>query len=316
MSNITQKTKLIALIGYPLGYTFSHLMHNAAINTLNMDYVYLTMPVPPGQLTAAVQGIRAFRIAGNVTTPHKDEIMPFLDYLTDDAEISGSVNTFYWQENKLVGDNTDVQSFMDSLRDNDIDIAGRTITIIGSGGSARSVAAACAQAGAKAIITYSKKLESVLKFVHDMGLLFSDTVWIPHSTLTTMFVEDFVNSHLVVNASPVGMFPNPQDTPLDETFLRALLPDTHVYDLVYNPVETTFLKIAKEKGLKTYDGLNLLVRQGGVSFKRWTGRDAPLEIMEGIMKKHIEQFIEKEKNIKPIDIYKIDVYKKIEEESK
>ncbi len=98
------------------------------------------------------------------------------------------------------------------------------------------------------------------------------------------------------------MFPNPQYTPLDENFLKVLLSDSHIYDLVYNPIETTFLKLAKAKGFKTYNGLELLVRQGAISFKRWTGQEAPREIMATVLRKHIEQFIATEKKLKPVDV--------------
>lgn len=301
MNTITQKTKLIALIGYPLVHSFSPLMHNAAFNSLSLNYVYLALPVPPGQLSLAVKGIRAFRIMGNVTIPHKEDIVPFLDYFTDEAEIVGAVNTFYWRENKLIGDNTDIQGFAETLSAYKIDMLGRTATIIGSGGAARAVAAAIAQAGAKEIIVYSRKLENVLKVTNDMSLVFPDTIWVPHATQTTIFTDDLSRSHLLVNASPVGMFPNPQYSPLDEGFFKVLLSDSHVYDLVYNPIETTFLKMAKKKGLKTYSGLELLVRQGSISFKRWTEQDAPREIMATVLRKHIEQFIAKEQKMKTFD---------------
>ncbi|PIQ26449.1 shikimate dehydrogenase [bacterium (Candidatus Blackallbacteria) CG17_big_fil_post_rev_8_21_14_2_50_48_46] len=286
MPKVDQHTQVVGLMGYPLSHSFSPAMHNAAFEALKLNYVYIPMPVPPGRLSEAVQGLRALNFVGaNVTIPHKEEIIPFLDYVTEEAQLAGAVNTLFWTEDSyLVGDNTDVEGFRRTLQEWKIDLQGRTGAIIGSGGAARAVAIALARSGVKEIIFWARRYEAVQRVIEDLQPLFPDLVWSSHTKSTPVWADDLTRTSLLVNASPVGMFPHVQDSPLSRSMLGMLPEQAHVYDLVYNPQETLLLKTARELGsLQTHSGVDMLVFQGAVAFERWTGQVPPVALMRNII---------------------------------
>ena len=282
MSTLNAQTRLTGLIGYPLEHSFSPAMHNAAFAALKLNYVYLPLPVAPGRLRDAVSGFRAMNFLGaNVTIPHKEEIMAFLDYITEEARLVGAVNTLMWtQDGFLVGDNTDVAGFQRTLDEFKIDLLGRTATIIGSGGAARAAAVSLARAGVKEIVFQARRHQAIYRVIEDLKPLFPGIVWGSHTQATTLFADDLTRTSMVVNASPVGMYPQIELSPLSQPMLRLLPDGAHVYDMVYNPVETTLLRWAREsEHLHTWSGLEMLVYQGAAAFERWTGKTAPVDLM-------------------------------------
>lgn len=286
MPHVDQHTRVIGLIGYPLSHSFSPTMHNAAFEQMGLNYVYIPLPVPPGRLSEAVQGLRALNLIGaNITIPHKEEIIPFLDYVTEEAQLAGAVNTLFWTEDGyLVGDNTDVEGFRRTLLQWQIDLLGRSAAIIGSGGAARAVAVALARSGVKEIIFWARRYEAVQRVIDDLQPLFPDLVWTSHTKSTPVWADDLSRSSLLVNASPVGMYPHVQDTPLSRSMLGMLPTDAHVYDLVYNPQQTLLLTTAQSLGtLKTCSGVDMLVYQGAVAFERWTGQSPPVDLMRRVV---------------------------------
>lgn len=287
---IDQATKVVGLIGYPLEHSFSPVMHNAAFQSLQLNYVYVPLPVTPGRLRDAVTGMKAMNfIGGNVTLPHKEEIIPFLDFVTEEAKLAGAVNTLFWTEDGyLVGDSTDVEGFKRTLKEFHIDVQGQTVTIIGAGGAARALAVSLCRLGAKEIVFLSRRFDHIQRLIAELKPLFPKTVWGSHTRTNTEFVTDMSRTYLLVNASPVGMYPQNETTPVPQQMLNVMPDGAHVYDLVYNPVETLLLKQAKQLGkLKTYGGLEMLAYQGAVSFERWTGKIPPLPVMMNALRRQL-----------------------------
>jgi shikimate dehydrogenase len=286
MPHVDQHTQVVGLLGYPLHHSFSPSMHNAAFEAMKLNYVYIPLSVPPGRLSEAIQGLRALNLIGaNVTIPHKEEIIPFLDYVTEEAQLAGAVNTLFWTEDGyLVGDNTDVEGFRRTLTQGKIDLLGRTAAIIGSGGAARAVAVALARTGVKEIIFWARRYEAVQRVIEDLQPLFPDLIWTSHTKSTPVWADDLSRTSLLVNASPVGMYPHIQDTPVSRSLLGMLPEGAHVYDLVYNPQQTLLLQTAAEfETLKTHSGVDMLVYQGAVAYERWTGQSPPIDLMRQVV---------------------------------
>ena len=281
MSSIDQHTRMIGLFGYPLQHSFSPVMHNSVFEKLEMNFVYLPLRVRPGRMNEGLMGFRSFNFVGaNVTIPHKEQIIPFLDALTPEAELVGAVNTLYWNaDRQLIGDNTDVEGFARSLHQTNIDLEGRSVAIIGSGGAARAVAVALARRKVKEVIFLARRAEAVQRVIADLKPLFPDILWTPHTKATPMFAEDLERVWLLVNASPVGMYPQTDESPIGMAMLGMLPKGAHVYDLVYNPAQTLLLNQAQERGLITHTGLVMMAYQGAVAFERWTGVYPPVTHM-------------------------------------
>ena len=280
-----KQTRPIGLIGYPLEHSFSPQMHNHAFEVLGLNYVYLTLPIVPAQLKNAILGLRAMPFVGaNVTIPYKEKIIPYLDGLSQNAQRVGAVNTLYWNEQrKLIGDNTDIAGFQQTLIEFGIDLNGRTATILGAGGAARAVALVLAQNQVKEISFLTRRPEAVESLLRDLKPLFPEIIWDYHLKTNSQFADLLTRSSFLVNATPVGMSPQTEQLPLAEQFISLLPEGARCYDLVYNPVNTQFMKVAKAKGYKVYNGLNMLVYQGAHAFKRWTGQEAPVTEMKVLL---------------------------------
>ncbi|MEE8637601.1 MAG: shikimate dehydrogenase [Candidatus Margulisiibacteriota bacterium] len=270
--------KVVGLIGYPLGHSVSPAMHNAAFKKLGLDYEYVPFEVAPEDLSESLKGMRALHIAGfNATIPHKEKIVLLLDEVTKLARLIGAVNTVLNQEGKLIGYNTDGAGFVDSLKeDAKVSPRGKRAVVIGAGGASRAVSIMLAETGAGSLTLTDIQEEKAKELSEYIG---------SHFEIVCDFVE--VNSKdlqkaidktdILVNATPVGMHPKIDQSPLDQSI--KLHSKLLVYDLVYNPAETKLLKMAKASGCKICSGLGMLVRQGALAFTIWTGEEAPLKVM-------------------------------------
>jgi shikimate dehydrogenase len=270
--------KIVGIIGYPLGHTLSPAMHNAAFKKLGLDYEYVPFEVGPEELKEAVTGLRALHMAGfNVTVPHKEAIIPLLDDVTKLAEVIGAVNTVQNQEGKLVGYNTDGPGFIESLaEDAGFSVKGKKIVVLGAGGACRAVAVALAENEIKTLTitdVMEEKAKLLAEYIDSSFDIDCGSVSIAGPALQKAIDQ----ADLLVNASPVGMYPKGNESPLPENikFHSKLL----VYDLVYNPSETKLLKMAKAAGARTCPGLGMLVRQGALAFTVFTGEEPPIETM-------------------------------------
>ncbi len=259
---------MVGIIGCPLGHSISPAMHNAAFKELDLDFEYVPLEVDPEDLGEALKGLRAMHFAGfNVTIPHKETIVPYLDEVTQLARRIGAVNTVLNQEGKLVGYNTDGPGFIDSLKeDAGFNPKGKKCVILGAGGAGRAVAVSLSQNGSELISIYdifSEKAEKLAEYIN--GAVVKD------------LQKEIAAANLLVNASPIGMQPNIDDSPLPENI--KLHQKLLVYDLIYNPPETKLLHLAKKAQAKAISGLGMLVRQGALAFTIFCGKTAPVEIM-------------------------------------
>lgn len=274
--SIRGTTRLIGLLGDPVGHSLSPAMHNAALRHIGFDAVYVALPVKPQDLGAAVAGLRAFGFLGaNVTLPHKAAVIPFLDEISPLARALGAVNTIVRRpDDTLYGDTTDAAGFIAAFEDEGHSFDGKTIALLGNGGSARTIALGLPmQRNIKRITIVARnpaKAEALASEVRDSGTAVA---------IAALSVEDYAkvrgDHDIVVNTTPVGMHPAVEETPLPQDLLEAR---QIVYDIVYNPRETRLLREARAQGCKTVGGLGMLIHQGRLAFGMWTGRDVPPEV--------------------------------------
>lgn len=271
-------SKMVGIIGYPIAHSISPAMHNAAFKHLGLDFEYVPFEVKPESLKDAVEGFRAEGLVGfNVTIPHKEAIIPMLDEVTKLPRIIGAVNTVRIEGKKLVGYNTDGAGFIDSLKeDAGVDPKGKSFVILGAGGAAKAVAATLAKSGAKEITITDidqKKAETLAEY---LSSLFKTMISMAKPKSAELKAS-LLTADVLVNATPIGMHPKENESPLEES--AELSPHCTVFDLIYNPAETKLMKMAKKKGVRAFNGLGMLIRQGALSFTLWTEHEAPIEVM-------------------------------------
>lgn len=261
---IDAATELYGLLGDPLSHTMSPGMHNAAFEATGINAVYLALPIPPARLEAALLGLRALGFGGgNVTIPHKVAIIPFLDRLTPAAKAIGAVNTLFWQDGLLWGDNTDAPGFASTL-----ERIPESAMILGTGGAAKAVLFALLEKGVEQVFVATRHPESDPFESHRVLFPKASIELCPYDALEAILplVE------LLVNATPVGMR---EGSPLDERQAALLAPKTLVYDLIYNPPSTPLLALAEKRGLPIKNGAGMLARQAAIASQRWTGQFLP-----------------------------------------
>ncbi len=270
---------ILGIIGYPISHTLSPLMHNTAIKHLGLDYIYLPFEVKKENIALAIGGLKGLGIGGiNVTIPHKESVIPYLDTLDDSAGLIGAVNTIKLEDGSLKGYNTDGLGFLKSLKiDAHEEAKGKNIIILGAGGAARAIAIQMALEGAKGITIANRTLERGEKLTESIRCKMQDArckikaIALNDSSL----IEYFRKADIIINTTSVGM--KDSDTPL---FPYNYISDRHlVCDIVYKPIETKLLKEASARGARILNGLGMLVYQGSLSFKIWTGHEMPVEIV-------------------------------------
>ncbi len=275
---ISGKTRVCGLIGDPVGHTVSPAMHNAAFRELGLSYIYLPFRVRKEELDQAIQGMKALNIRGwNVTTPHKVAVMPLLDEIDPVAKRIGAVNTIVNDDGLLRGYNTDAGGFLQALLDRGIDPEGKNVVILGAGGASRAISFILAERGAHlAILNRQPTLDRALELAQRISAEFGQEV-----TALGLNAENLASclarADLVVNATSVGMCPDDDQTPVPAELLR---PGLVVYDIVYNPVRTRLLREAEAAGAQVIGGVEMLVGQGALAFTKWTGKEAPRELMK------------------------------------
>ncbi len=297
---ITGKTKLLGVVGYPVEHSLSPVMHNAAIEALNnselqpkIEYVYLPFPVKPEDLKVAISGFAAMGVRGfNLTIPHKQIVMPLLSEVSAVARSVGAVNTVFKTENGWGGTNTDVAGFLAPLRNYDFNWPEKTALILGNGGAARAVVAGCAELGCAEIRVFGRSQDKLRTFQESW--LQSQKPGFLTATSETGFLKEtgFLEVHpwseissfisqadLLVNTTPVGMSPLVDVSPVDEAVMDRLSPRAIVYDLIYVPCPTKFLRLAAGRGAIALDGLEMLVQQGAAALQLWLQQPVPVDVM-------------------------------------
>lgn len=281
IEEISGQTRLVGFYANPARHSLSPKMHNLSFSKLGIDAVYLAFEVTKEALPTQIQAIRNMQMLGvNLSMPHKVAALDYVDELSPAAKIIGAINTIVNHEGKLIGHNTDGIGFMASLAENQIDIIGQTITIIGAGGAATAMITQAALDGVKQIYvlnrpsahfkTYQEKIQAIMQATNCPIELIS----LEDQALVYQAVN---KSQLLVNATSVGMYPNVDELPIDKEVLRSDLP---VYDAIYHPQETKLLKAAAAKGALTINGLGMLLHQGAAAFKLWTNQEMPVDYVK------------------------------------
>ncbi|HAJ33356.1 MAG TPA: shikimate dehydrogenase [Candidatus Atribacteria bacterium] len=268
---INGKTKTIGLIGENIENSLSPFIHNQIIIKYSLDFCYLPFQVKEADLNKAIQGIKALNIKGvNVTFPYKEKVIEFLDEVKESARRIGAVNTIVNNKGNLTGYNTDLIGFKKSLQDNGkFVIKEKNAVILGAGGAARGVIYTLLEEGIEEISIFNRTLKKAKKIKQDFSPFF------PQSNINIFsFEQDNIKNkikeaNLLVNATSIGMVCQIDNTPLSDE--KLFHPNLLVYDLIYHPVKTLFLKQAERAGAKIINGLPMLVYQGIESFYLWTG---------------------------------------------
>jgi shikimate dehydrogenase len=296
MPQITGTTKLLGVIGNPIGHSLSPVIHNAAIEHLGLDYRYLAFPVSPINLETALTGFAAIGLVGcSVTIPHKQAIIPLLAAITPLAQAVGAVNTVWNTPTGWQGTNTDVAGFISPLAAMERDWSQTTVAILGNGGAARAVVAGCHQLGCGAIHVFGRDATKLVEFKsswQDVYLAVDEQNQpIPVNIQTHLWDElsGLIGQAnlLLVNSTPIGMHPDVENTPVSIEMMGEIGRNSIAYDLIYTPRPTKFLQLAKEVGMMTIDGTEMLVQQGAVAFELWLQQAPPVDIMRQILIQHL-----------------------------
>tara|TARA_B100000579_G_scaffold414316_1_gene407822 strand:+ start:1918 stop:2763 length:846 start_codon:yes stop_codon:yes gene_type:complete len=278
--SISGATEIYGLIGDPVEHSFSPTMMNAAFSSLNLDARYLAFRVKVEGISEAVSGIRALNLAGvNITVPHKSSVIPYLDEVTPLAKKIGAVNTISNINGHLKGTNTDLSGFIRSLKTLNFSPKNKTIAILGSGGSARSLIAGLADFGALRVIINNRTTDRAKKLVSEFSKYF------PKTNFEEVSLQSIHETplDLLVNTTTVGMFSS--DLPID---LKKCQKISLLVDIIYSPIQTSLLKQAEELGINAVNGIGMLLYQGCEAFSFWTGKQAPEEVMRNRLQSLID----------------------------
>lgn len=282
MIPITGYTQLTGLLGSPVKHSISPMMHNTGFQALGLDFVYLCFDVNEETLEDAVKGFRTLHVKGfNLTMPNKNKILEYLDELSPAARLIGAVNTVENREGKLIGHNTDGIGFMRAVREQDIDVAGKCITLMGIGGAATAICTQAALDGAGRIYVFarmtSKYLPRMKELIRRLKKETGCEILLCDNEDKDRLKKSLRESVLLVNATSVGMAPDEEGCILPgKDYLHEGLA---VGDIVYNPWETRLLRMAKEAGCKGFNGYAMLLYQGAEAFRIWTGKEMPVEVV-------------------------------------
>jgi len=266
----------LGLIGYPLGHSLSPKIHTAALKACDLEGDYSLFPIAPDDMNGLkdlLDRVRSGEITGlNVTIPHKQNVIEFLDELTSTADTIGAVNVIYMRDGKLIGDNTDASGFLADLKKflTRETLSNRELSalVLGAGGAARAVVYALVNDGWK-VTLIARRFEQA----QELASRFEGAI------ATELNAQAFERSNfqIIINTTPVGMTPNIDDSPLPDNL--SLPQHVDVYDLVYNPGETKLVKDAVAKGLNATTGLGMLIEQAALAFELWTGKSPPREVL-------------------------------------
>ena len=281
---ITGKTKILGVIGAPIAHSLSPIIQNAALHEAGLDYVYTAFPVHRVALASAVCGLRDAGVVGfNVTIPFKTEIMPLLDALSEDAQRIRAVNTVVIaSDGTMTGHNTDVTGFMAGFAARGIGLAGKRTVLIGAGGAARAALWGLLRSGVSSVCIGVRNLAKGKALCTDFAADGTLAVYCfddPH------FRDVLCTADIVVQTTPIGM--SPQTDAMPPVDPAAISPSAAVYDLIYPPAETAFLRAAAANGCTTINGETMLVMQGAEAFSLWTGVRPNTDLMQRVLREEL-----------------------------
>ncbi|MFX1312293.1 MAG: shikimate dehydrogenase [Promethearchaeota archaeon] len=280
---ITALTKVFCVIGHPVEHSMSPIMWNPALRDLELDYVYLAFDVHPDNLEKAINGIRSLGIKGvNVTIPHKKAVIKHIDEVDSIALNIGAINAIKNEAGILKARNTDAGGAKKSIIDMGIDISGKNILILGSGGVSRAIAYILAEEANKIVLTdlieerakiVANEIKNKIKIDIEGKLSNRDNI-----------SKSIKKADILINATPIGMYPKVNETPISKDLLHDNL---FVFDVVYNPLETRLMKEATKIGCVTLGGLDMLVNQGVLAFEWWLNKKPNKDLMKNKIIEHL-----------------------------
>ena len=269
----------LGIIGYPLGHSISAVIQNAAFESLKLDATYEVLETPPENLIDRIKFLKRENFDGfNVTIPLKVPVSLFVNDIDDDANIAGCVNTVKIDSNKgFYGYNTDIYGFMTAIP-KDTDLKGKIGAILGTGGASRAAAVGLIRKGRQEIDFYTRNIINSQQAINYLRAKFPQ---IKFEACQIQSAKDFSKYAIVVNATPIGMRGYAMDeSPLEYSAMTTLKSDAVVYDIVYNPMDTVFLKYAKKLNLRTVEGLDMLIYQAEKAINIWTGKTPDTQAMK------------------------------------
>lgn len=284
--NITSRTKVIGILGYPIEQSLSPSMHNFAFEALGLDFCYLPFEVKPEDLRTAIRAMVSLNMAGaNITIPHKEKVIKYLDELSVEAESTRAVNTILVKEGKLIGYNTDGLGFLYSLVNDACEKPGnKNILILGAGGAARGIAVQLAKEKPKKLIIANRGYARAKRLTAFLDKQFPKVIF--EAVSLSDIRKCFPSVDILINTTSIGMDKKNQLLVPSELISSSLL----VCDIIYNPRETKLLKEARLRGARTLNGVGMFVYQGSLSFKIWTGQEAPVSKMREIVEEKLKTF--------------------------
>ena len=288
MSTITGKTSVVGLLGQPVNHSLSPIMHNAAYKEMGLDWCYLAMPCDTLNLNKVTCALRLIDCKGlNITIPHKQEVLKSCNKLTKIANDIQAVNTLIpGKGNQWIGANTDVEGFLTPLKKHNL--KDKNVVVIGCGGSARAVVMGLNSLNIKKVTIIGRSENSLDVFVKSMRSILSiNNISIEGINNKKLNVSPYIKeAGLIINTTPIGM--NNENIPLGNEVWDCLSSKTILYDLIYIPRPTNWLKLGQQKNCFTIDGLEMLIEQGAYSIRLWTGfNDIPIKTMKSSAEQHL-----------------------------
>ncbi len=276
---VDAQTRLIGILGHPVRHSLSPIIHNAAFRALGLNCCYVALEVPSTKLSEAVRGLATLGFLGaNVTIPHKEAVLPLMDGLSDEAKAVGAVNTIVCRDGRLFGYNTDVTGFLAPLEGHPL--SGKCMTILGAGGAARAAAYGLLQAFEPSKLWLAaRRVRQAKALADDLAVSDSDGVLAPIAITDAR--PQVRASALIVNATPVGLYPHVEVSPWPH--VEDFRTGQYVYDLVYRPRDTRLLREARGRGAEILDGVSMLIHQAAAAFVQWTNKPMPLEPVEAVL---------------------------------
>ena len=284
---ITSKTSFLALIGNPVSHSLSPIMHNAAIQYLGLDLIYMAIPCKDEDLEIVVNSLKKMNCKGlNITIPFKQKVFNMCSEISPVAKKVKAINTLKLTNDKdWIGTNTDIDGFIYPLKN--LNLIKKSSLIIGSGGAARSVIQGLIKLKLSKITIISRNKSSLNELITN----FKNDIEIKGLLDTNNEINNLIQeTDLIINTTPVGMSNtiNNDEIPFGKNFWDSINSKTIVYDLIYNPSPTPFLKFCDKKGCMTIDGTQMLIAQGAKSLSFWTnGLEVPFEVMHDALKEYL-----------------------------
>lgn len=275
------RSELVGCLGCPIDENPTGVVEEAAFRDKGLDYRYLTVLVRENDLAQAISGVRAFNMRGvNLTIPHKVKVVQYLDELSEAAEIIGAVNMVVNNDGKLWGENTDGKGYLTSLRNENVSVVGKHITILGAGGAARAISVECALAGAKKITVANidrAQGEELVELINTRTPAEAEFVFWDKP------FEVPADADIFSNATSVGLYPNTDQKP--NVNYDTVKSNMIVTDVIFNDPNSLFLQEARLRGAKTINGLGMLANQAAMNFKLWTGVEPSVSLMNEVLRR-------------------------------